>query len=70
MNDPIELLAAMLASVGLFLAIVAGDAVVLPLTALTGLGLALGALDRRHRRRARSYHRLDAPSLSRDLSSP
>ncbi|MGH2468219.1 MAG: hypothetical protein ACRDGL_10915 [Candidatus Limnocylindrales bacterium] len=70
MPEPSELLAAALASMGLFLAIVASGVVVVLLTALAGIWLAAAALDARHRRQPRSYHRANTTSLAGDLRSP
>lgn len=64
MNEPSEILAAIVASLALFAAIAAVDFVALPLAALVVGGLVLGARPVRHDSPRRSYHRLDASILT------
>lgn len=58
MNDPSELTAAAAAALGVFLAVVASNLVLIPLTALAAVLLFVGLLDEHLRRR---YHRYDRP---------
>jgi xanthine/uracil/vitamin C permease (AzgA family) len=70
MNDPSELLAAAAAGIGIFLAVVASNLVLIPLTALAALLLFAGLLDEHLFRRRDGYDRSLATSATGARDGP